>query len=460
MPPSELRAPVRRWLIMAVIVLGTAVPGLLYWLVLTSAATVTPWQAKTLLRQADAAAVLVDVRSSTDYAQGHLDSAVNWPYEQLVTAAAPQDVPAALRDRTLLLIDDVGWASLGATRHLRRNGVAAARNVRGGIQEWTRSLAHTTGESFDRWRGADGVVGDLPFRQPTLAGQVISVMAFFVVKPIYTLLSLVVVVLLWRETSADLVALRWSMIFFFVCENACALNVLALKETSYVLEYLHSAGMAVCLSFLAFAVLEGVDRRVVGLSTPHQRCAAMGLCGTCVKQAEVPCGLRRLLTMFVPLLIVVACMLPTADWHDAAYNTTVFGEFYPYGHLRVFQMYENWVCAVAAIGCLLAAFVLIQFAGIASLHRAQVALAAGIGPLGFGLLRVLMGGIYSHTQVWFGFWEEMTELLLLAGICFTLWTFRATLLPTWAKLLQVPRWDAGGVAAAERVGTEGDRHAP
>lgn len=456
MPISELRAPVRRWLITAVIVLGVAVPGLLYWFLLASAGTVTPWQAQTLLRQSDAAAVLVDVRPGSAYAQGHLDGTVNWPYEQLLGAAGPQDVPAALRDRTLLLIDDVGWASLGAARHLRRSGVAA-HNVRGGVQEWTRSVGRATGDAFDRWRGADGAVGELPFRQPTLASQVISVTAFFVVKPIYTLLSLAVVVLLWRETSADLVALRWSLIFFFVCENACALNVLALKESSYVLEYLHSAGMAVCLGFLAFALLEGLDRRLVGLSAPQQRCAAMGLCGVCIKHAEVPCGLRRLLTMLIPLLIVVAWMLPTADWHDAAYNTTVFGEFYPYGHLRVFQMYENLVCAVAAMLFLLAALVVIQFAGIASLHRAQVALAAGLGPLSFGFLRVLMGGVYSQTQVWFGFWEEMTELLLIAGICFTLWTFRATLLPAWAQFLQLQWWNVGGVAVAEHTSTGGGR---
>ena len=65
---------------------------------------------------------------------------------------------------------------------------------------------------------------------------------------------------------------------------------------------------------------------------------------------------------------------------------------------------------------------------------AKILLAAGVGPLGFGLLRVFMGGVYSEGQVWFGFWEEMTELLLLAGICVTLWTFRGQLLPAWAQL--------------------------
>ena len=146
--------------------------------------------------------------------------------------------------------------------------------------------------------------------------------------------------------------------------------------------------------------------------------------------------------MLIPLLIVVACMLPTADWHDTAYNTTVFGQFYPYGHLRVFQMYENWVCAAAAVLLLTASLVLVQFPGIPALHRAQILFAAGVGPLGFGLLRVLMGGVYSESQVWFGFWEEMTELLLLAGICFTLWTFRVQLLPAWQRWLRLTQSSA------------------
>ena len=174
------------------------------------------------------------------------------------------------------------------------------------------------------------------------------------------------------------------MLFFFVGENACALNVLVWKETSYLLEYAHSAGMAICLGFVAYALLEGLDRRVVGLSAPNQHCAAMNLCGKCIKHADVPCGLRRIFTMLILLCIVVACMLPTADWHDTAYNTTVFGQFYPYGHLRVFQMFENWACAAAAVLFLATALVLVQFPGIEALHRAQIMFAAGVGPLGFG----------------------------------------------------------------------------
>ena len=84
-----------------------------------------------------------------------------------------------------------------------------------------------------------------------------SVTAFFVVKPIYTLLSLMVIVVLWNSASSDLVALKWGMLFFFVGENICAINVLVFKETSYLLEYGHSIGMVICLGFVTYAMLEG-----------------------------------------------------------------------------------------------------------------------------------------------------------------------------------------------------------
>ena len=54
-------------------------------------------------------------------------------------------------------------------------------------------------------------------------------MAFFVVKPVYTLLALLIVVLLWKQSASDLAALRWGMLFFFLGENACAANYLLFR---------------------------------------------------------------------------------------------------------------------------------------------------------------------------------------------------------------------------------------
>ena len=52
--------------------------------------------------------------------------------------------------------------------------------------------------------------------------------------------------------------------------------------------------------------------------------------------------------VLTPALLVLALMLPTADWQDNSYNTLVFGSVYNYAHLRVHQQFENWYCAAAS----------------------------------------------------------------------------------------------------------------
>ena len=61
----------------------------------------------------------------------------------------------------------------------------------------------------------------------------------------------------------------------------------------------------------------------------------------------------------------------------------------------------------------------------------------------------MIGGIYSQTRVWHGFWEETTELILLLAISVTLWTFRAQLIPAWER-----RWQRWGSRIAESFRAE------
>ena len=354
MRENELPDLSRRNLVAALIALGAAIPFATYLVLVWSTATITPWQAKQMLRQSGDTLVLVDVRPRSEYEVGHLEGAVNWPREALpVAAIGPLDVPVAIRDKTWLLIDDAGCRSLAAAWQLRRNGMPDALS-RAGRDSGMDPQRHPSGRRGIRPLAIQPGSGHrLAVSRARPGEQVLSVTAFFVIKPIYTLLSLLVIVLLWRETSPDLVALRWGMIFFFVGENACALNVLVWKETSYLLEYAaqYRDGHLPGIRGIRFDLTDWTAESLVS-SAPHQRCAATNLCGTCIKHADVPCGLRRLFTMLIPLLIVVACMLPTADWHDTAYNTTVFGQFYPYGHLQAFPVVrELGRCAWLPVLC-------------------------------------------------------------------------------------------------------------
>jgi len=421
--------PGAAWTVAYLVAAGVAVPILIYELTLGSVATVTPARAREMLRQQGDATVLVDVRRPEVFSRGHLEGAVSWPLEEILATSRPDEIPPRLRQKKLLLICDVGWASCLATRHLAASGVQDVLNVRGGIQEWIHSAPGLKGETFDRWQLGPGRVVELPSRPAPLREQVAAFSCFFVVKPGYTLLSLAVVLVLWRSRAPDLVALRWGMIAFFLGENACAVNVLVFDEASYLLEYLHAAGMLVCFGFTTYAVLEGIDRRVLHVSDPKRRCAALGLCGACIKTADVPCGLKRVFYVIAAACMAVALVLPCADWQDTAYNTVIFGKLYHYAHLRVYQVFENWYCAAAAVLLFGASLAILLFKRHDPIGPAKIAFAAGAGPLAFGWLRMTLGGAFDQNRVWYAFWEETTELLFLLAVCGVLWIFCDGLLP-------------------------------
>ena len=314
--------------------------------------------------------------------------------------------------------------------------MSGAVNVRGGIQEWIHTAAGREGGEFDRWRVGAERVFELPFRPASPFAQIVAALSFFLIKPVYTLLSLAVIVALWPSRHADLVALRWSMIFFFLGENACAVNYLGFKETSLLLEYLHSYGMLLCFGFAAYAVLEAVDRRILKLSDPDKRCASLSLCGNCIKYADVPCGLKWVFYLLIPVMIVLALMLVTADWQDTTYNAEVFKQFYNYGHLRIYQIFENWYCAGAAIVLFSVSLVVLALKRNAPIGPAKIFFAAGLGPFGFGMFRMILASAYDQNRVWYLFWEETTEFLFILSVIATLLIFRRSVLPEWDGLIE------------------------
>ena len=138
-----------------------------------------------------------------------------------------------------------------------------------------------------------GQIVEFPFRRSPVLEQAAAVIAYFFFKPIYMALSVVLALVLWQNRSPDLVALRWGMISFFLGEAACAVNYFGYRETSYLWEYLHGLGMLVSFGFVTYALLEGIDRRILLLSSPNHRCASLALCGGCIKYGEPSCGLKR-----------------------------------------------------------------------------------------------------------------------------------------------------------------------
>jgi hypothetical protein len=257
--------------------------------------------------------------------------------------------------------------------------------------------------------------------------QWLVVITAFGVKPAYMLLALLWIVWLWRRKAADLVALRWGLIAFLGGEIACAVNYVAFGGCSAITDYFHSYGMAAGFSFVAYAVLEGMDFRLIKYSALKDRCAALSLCRSCIKYANVPCGLRRLFSFLIPALVVVALMLPSADLKAAAHRTCIFKSVQVYSNPVWSQIFEGRYCAWLAILFLLCSFACLLLKRDDPVTPAKILFAGAMGPLGFGLMRLFLRTAFSENLVWSTIWEELTELIFVVGVGVVLWLFRQSL---------------------------------
>ncbi len=261
-------------------------------------------------------------------------------------------------------------------------------------------------------------------RNTSVSEQWLVVVTAFGIKPAYMLISLGTIIWLWRQRAPDLAALRWGLIAFWVGENACSINFMVVHGNSDFWEYLHNLGMAVCFSFITYALLEGLDRRVIKYSAANDRCAALSLCRACIKHADVPCGLKRLFMVLIPATIAVAIMLLSADVQTAAYDTNILGTTVHYSETLADQLFEIRYCPAVAVLLLTASWLVLLFKREEPVPLAKVLFAAAMGPLGFGFMRLFLFAAYRDDLIRFVVWEEVTELIFTAGIALVLWFFR------------------------------------
>ena len=320
-------------------------------------------------------------------------------------------MPPPLPGRKLLLICNSGLRSSLATQKLRLVPGVEALSVTGGMQAWDaippgQTSAVRNLSVLEQWR---------------------VVAVAFGVKPAYTLLSLALIIWLWRRQAPDLAALRWGLIAFWLGENACAVNYMVLHGYSNFWEYLHNLGMALCFSFVTYALLEGMDRRLIKYSAAKDRCAALSLCRACIKYADVPCGLRRVFTMLIPAALVVAFMPLSVGLRTAAFDTNILGTSVHYSETLADQLFEIRYCPYLAVLLLTASWLVLLFKRQEAVPMAKVLFAAAMGPLGFSFLRLFLAAAYGGQLVWFNTWEEITELLFVFAVAFILFAFRQSL---------------------------------
>lgn len=97
-------------------------------------AAVTPAQLTALVNQKDA--VVVDVRESGDFRQGHIVDSVNLPHTKLVERIAELE---RYRERPVIVVCKMGQHSGGITKTLKERGFEQVYRLSGGMTEWQNS---------------------------------------------------------------------------------------------------------------------------------------------------------------------------------------------------------------------------------------------------------------------------------------------------------------------------------
>ncbi len=416
----------RTAVVLAVVACFGLLPILAYWLLVGRAPTVTADEAAELLAGPDV--VLVDVRTAEEFAAGHVSGSHSWPLSEIAALPADAELPPDLRNRTLLLLCRVGTRSARAALLLARSHEGRVYNVRGGLGEWT-TAAPACPLAFARMQLPGGRSEELSYRESSILEQWAVTLSAFAVKPVYMILSLVLIIVLRRARAGDLVCLRNGLIAFLAGETFCAVNFLIFGEGSYLFEYLHVLGMVLAFGFVSLAIIEAIDGRLLHISPAGKRCAFMPLCDACSKVDDaVPCSVQRLWLYLIPMVIVVALMPLTASLHDDAYNSDILGTPYSYHHPEAFQVFEVRYAPLVAILLFTASFLVLRFGRSEPVTPAKQLFAHGCGFLGFGLFRMVIYGVYRDDPAWYIIWEELLELLFIIACIVVLRLFRRRLL--------------------------------
>jgi hypothetical protein len=257
------------------------------------------------------------------------------------------------------------------------------------------------------------------------AEQAVAVVAGFVLKPTYMLLSLLLARALRGRREPGLAAVRRGLLAFFAGEAACAMDFL-LGGPGDLLDALHGLGMVAAGGLLASGLFQVVDERVWHLSAPEHPCSATRFCGRCWKREEVPCAVQRLWLVTAAALGLLAALPLTAPLSPRVAAIEVHGTLVDYGSSPLLQWLQFRLLPVAAIAAFAAALALAT-RGPAGLRRAQPWFFAGLGVLLFVLLRFLLLSAFTAMPIWSDFWEEATELAAMLAVGVFLWAWRVPL---------------------------------
>jgi len=252
----------------------------------------------------------------------------------------------------------------------------------------------------------------LPSRNLTLLEQQAQAFAGLLVKPVYMMLSLIIILALIRQKRPQIIALQWGQITFLAGEVFCAINFYIFKHESILSEYLHSYGMVLAFGFTSFALLEGWEMRSGNRISPRLEREA-----------------RDILQFSLPMLAILTFIPLLAPLQTDAYSVSILGFPYSYTRFDFYEIYERRILPLIALIAFIVAYLpLLKKNESLIPYITKIFVCAGIGALGFAFFRITLNAIFVNNLVWFEFWEEATELMFVSAIGFVLWRYKSFLL--------------------------------
>ncbi|MFC1707473.1 rhodanese-like domain-containing protein [Planctomycetota bacterium] len=364
--------------------------------------------------------LLVDVRKRTDYESGHIKGAVSVTTDQLHGFLTRSKEAQA---RPVVTVCYHGVLSLEAALVVSSRGQPQVRSLSGGMHRW-------------RELGYPEVCGAGPRLAPELLAprelratwfeQVAITVSGFLIKPLYMVLTLLLVLFLRYASSRDLVLTRRALVAFLVGESICAANFLVAGGTSAALELLHGAGMVVMGALLPWGIFVLVDHRILHLADPEARCLVQRFCGHCSKREPVSCGVQRMFIYATAAMALVTLMPLTSPLRPLNVTIPVLGGDVQW--VKPFSVMVVELRLYPVLGALLFALALIGLKrGGDSIRTAELPFFLGVGVSSFSLFRYFLLETYRHMPIWGDIWEELTELFIVALTGLFLMVFRKQL---------------------------------
>lgn len=369
--------------------------------------SISPEEAARRLDDPKEKAVLIDVRSREKHNTYALRKAKSLPIEQLSDKAKMTEV--LIGAENLFVICDTGFDGAKAVRLLRGLGYRSVLNVRGGMDAWLGSaeaLDKTVRTKLGEMPGVTAVTW-------SLVEQTMIVLAAFILKPLYQIISIVIMVLIWQRKDPDIAAIKWAMLAFLIGENACAANYLIFQEHSLLMEFIHMYGMLLCFGLVVYSFMESVDKRVLHYSDRERSCTLVQQCGRCYKYNDVPCTLRSFFLLLIPAVVIVAAVPLSGSLTHRFQEGNVFGTLSVFGQPVVYQYLEARFFPMLSLFFFGIAFFELLRRKEDGFGASKVWFAMGMGPLGFGLMRFFLYWGYQDRPLWADAWEEITEFLFI-----------------------------------------------